>query len=88
VILPPGYWWHGIHDGQAGWWWVAGGVWYFYPAPVTPSPGPYAGPAIGATPPSYQWCANPPGYFPQVQSCNVPWQVVPAGTVPPKAPVP
>lgn len=24
-----GNWVHGPHDGRMGWWWVAGGSWYF-----------------------------------------------------------
>ena len=36
-----GHWYHGPHGGQLGWWWVAAGVWYFYPAPIYPYPDPY-----------------------------------------------
>jgi hypothetical protein len=48
-----GHWYHGRHGGRVGWWWVAGGVWYFYPAPVYPYPDPHAVPppvAYGAPP--------------------------------------
>lgn len=34
----PGYWHHGWHDGRLGWWWVLGGAWVLYPAPVYPYP--------------------------------------------------
>jgi hypothetical protein len=36
-----GHWVHGRRDGRLGWWWVAAGIWYFYPAPVYPYPDPY-----------------------------------------------
>ena len=36
-----GAWRHGWHDGNLGWWWVVGGLWYFYPAPIYPYPDPY-----------------------------------------------
>ena len=49
-----GYWYHGPHGGRPGWWWVVGGTWYFYPAPVYPYPDPYAvpPPAVYAAPPA------------------------------------
>jgi hypothetical protein len=46
-----GHWYHGRHAGHDGWWWVIGGAWYFYPAPVYPYPDPYALPAIVAPAP-------------------------------------
>src|SRR5262245_53306214 len=33
-----GHWWHGNHHGRIGWWWFAGGLWYWYPEPVYPYP--------------------------------------------------
>jgi hypothetical protein len=39
-----GRWFHGRHGGRAGWWWIAGGVWYFYPKAVYPYPNPYIPP--------------------------------------------
>ena len=39
-----GHWYHGRHEGHRGWWWVAAGVWYFYPSPVYPYPDPYIPP--------------------------------------------
>jgi hypothetical protein len=41
-----GNWRHGFHDGRIGWWWVAGGLWYFYPTPVYPYPDPYVPPVV------------------------------------------
>jgi hypothetical protein len=72
-----GAWHHGSHAGRSGWWWVVGGVWYFYPAPVYPYPDPYAPPA--AAPPSpapttYYYCDDPAGYYPYVPECRTPWR--------------
>ncbi|MGA7749189.1 MAG: hypothetical protein WCA63_03490 [Gallionella sp.] len=36
-----GHWHNGRHGGRLGWWWIVGGVWYFYPQPVYPYPDPY-----------------------------------------------
>jgi hypothetical protein len=66
-----GAWWHGNHHGRVGWWWIAGDVWYLYPAPVYPYPDPFA-------PPVYYWCDNPRGYYPAVPACALPWRAVPA----------
>jgi hypothetical protein len=33
-----GYWHHGWHGGRLGWWWVVGGLWSFYSAPIYPYP--------------------------------------------------
>lgn len=84
-----GYWRHGRHLGRAGWWWVVGGVWYFYPAPVYPYPDPYlppappvvvAPPVQNPLPPAQYWyyCPDPEGYYPYVPQCRVPWERVPA----------
>ena len=36
-----------------GWWWVVGGVWYFYPSPVYPYPSPWEPPPVViASPPA------------------------------------
>ncbi len=77
-----GRWFHGPHGGRAGWWWIVGGVWYFYPAPVYPYPDPYTPPVVAAPPQTYYWCPNPAGYYPQVPACPVPWQAV-LGNAPP-----
>jgi hypothetical protein len=39
-----GNWHHGRHGGRLGWWWVVGGIWYFYPSPIYPYPDPYTPP--------------------------------------------
>jgi len=85
-----GNWNHGWHNGRYGWWWFAGGAWYFYDAPVYPYPG-YVSDyyvdedAYGPGAPGQFWyyCAGPPGYYPYVQTCSSPWQPVPA-TPPPQ----
>jgi hypothetical protein len=41
-----GRWRHGWHEGRVGWWWVVGGLWYFYPSPVYPYPDFYAPPVV------------------------------------------
>lgn len=41
-----GNWVHGHHEGRLGWWWVAAGMWYFYPSPVYPYPDPYLPPVV------------------------------------------
>ena len=87
-----GGWRHEWHDGRFAWWWVAGGLWYFYPVPIYPYPT-YVPPAIvvqqpppvpAGLPPAQFWyfCDNPQGYYPYVASCNGPWREVP--TTPPK----
>ncbi len=77
-----GGWFHGLHEGRDGWWWVVGPDFYFYPAPVYPYPDPYVPPVVTAVPapasPTWYYCANPQGYYPYVPQCTVPWQQVPA----------
>jgi hypothetical protein len=41
-----GRWFHGWNGGRYTWWWIAGGVWYPYPAPVRPYPDPYQPPVV------------------------------------------
>ncbi|MGC8534172.1 MAG: hypothetical protein ACP5QR_01425 [Rhizomicrobium sp.] len=79
-----GGWRHTWHDGHLGWWWVVSGDWFFYPQPIYPYPL-YVGPPYYYDyyntygPPSYYWyyCEDPPGYYPYVPRCYVPWQPVP-----------
>ena len=79
-----GHWRHSWHNGHFGWWWYADDDWFYYPEPIYPYPE-YVGADDyydyyddnGA--PSYYWyyCEDPPGYYPYVQRCSVPWQAVP-----------
>ncbi len=83
-----GGWRHDWHDGRFGWWWLAGGYWYFYPEPIYPYPT-YVPPAVvmqqapptpAGLPPEQFWyyCSNPQAYYPYVASCSVSWQQVSA----------
>ena len=71
-----GHWVHGVHGGRFGWWWAVGPDWFYYDAPVYPYPEPYAEP-YGAT--AWYYCPALNNYYPYVQSCPGPWQVVPQG---------
>lgn len=85
-----GLWRHDWHDGRYGWWWLVGGIWYFYDQPIYPYPlmvSPIAipeemepPPVVAAPPPAGFWyyCDNPPGYYPYVTTCTVPYRAVPA----------
>ena len=73
-----GRWYQGPHGGRHGWWWIVGGSWYFYPAPVYPYPNPYVPPMVAPQPgPVWYYCQNPAGYYPYVPACRY-WRVVPA----------
>jgi len=87
-----GHWEHRYHDGRYGWWWLAGGLWYFYPAPVYPYPDPYVPPLAAATPPLvappvvgapapryWYYCESAGGYYPYVPACPSGWRAVPGG---------
>lgn len=73
-----GRWVHGRHEGRAGWWWVIGPSWYFYPAPIYPYPDPYVPPYAASGASAWYYCPSAGAYYPYVASCPVPWQVVPA----------
>lgn len=83
-----GSWNHGWHDGRLGWWWVVGGLWTFYPAPIYPyppavvveSPAPVLveHPALaigpGTSGDSWYYCRSSKGYYPYVSSCPGGWE--------------
>jgi len=73
-----GRWFRGPHDGRAGWWWIVGDTWYFYPRPIYPYPDPYVPPAATPTANAWYYCAPSQAYYPYVPTCPAPWQVVPA----------
>jgi hypothetical protein len=82
-----GRWNHGYHNGRFGWWWFAGGAWYFYNAPIYPYPGYVSDTYVdddsyGPQGQSWYYCQNPPGYYPYVQRCRMQWQPVPAAAPP------
>jgi hypothetical protein len=88
-----GRWYHGHHDGRLGWWWIVGGLWYFYPARVEPYPDPYQPPVVVVPPPAapappqyWYYCPKPAGYYPYVPRCAVNWQRVEATPAPGLAP--
>lgn len=78
-----GSWNHSWHNGRFGWWWFAGGAWYFYDLPIYPYPGwvsdyYYYDEPDGYGPGQYwYYCQSPPGYYPYVQQCGSGWQPVP-----------
>ena len=65
-----GSWHHGHHDGRLGWWWVVGGIWYFYPRPVYPYPDPYVPPVVVQQSPVY--VQQPPEYVQQPSAAQQP----------------
>lgn len=86
-----GHWEHVEHGGRFGWWWTAGGAWYFYPAPVYPYPDPYEPPVIAPnlppetytpppppTPTRWFYCDSAHSYYPYVSACPEGWRSVPA----------
>jgi len=97
-----GHWIHDWHNNHFGWWWVVGGAWVFFTAPVYPYPDPYvpstvivqtapdaapAPPPAAPAPAYWYYCASAQNYYPYVTQCPVGWEPVPA-TPPPPAPAP
>ena len=90
VVWRGGHWIHDWHDGRMGWWWVAGGIWYFYPAPVYPWPNPWEPPVevdvtssitqVSPRPATRSWyfCDATQKYYPYAASCPSGWGQVPA----------
>jgi hypothetical protein len=72
-----GSWVHSHHDGRLGWWWVVGGLWYFYANPVYPYPDPYRPPVVIQAAPPVVVQDNPP-----VVVAPQPPQVPPANSAP------
>ncbi len=93
VVWQGGAWQHGYHHGRYGYWWYAGGAWYYYDAPVYPYPvavsdtyysddaaedtGALTQPEVPQAG-SWYWCDDPPGYYPYVSTCSAPFRAVPA----------
>lgn len=64
-----GRWRYAHHDGRVGWWWIAAGMWYFYPRPVYPYPDPYIPPVVVVQPAPSAPAPQPPTVVqPQAQS--------------------
>jgi hypothetical protein len=73
AITGGGHHWGGHHRGWHHWGYGSGI--YFDVSPHYVAPAPY----IGVTPePPAMWyyCTDPPGYYPTVPTCNVPWTLV------------
>jgi hypothetical protein len=87
-----GHWIHDFRGGRESWWWVAGGLWYVYPAPLYPYPDPYTPPGViidvvpGTSSPYYYHCENPEGYFPYVEQCVGVWERVSSIPAPVESP--
>jgi hypothetical protein len=89
-----GHWYHGHHGSRLGWWWIVGGVYYWYPSPIYPYPDPYTPPVVVVPPAAPQPPAPPPvaqapastwyycdaaqAYYPYVAECPGGWRAVPA----------
>ncbi|MGN6230020.1 MAG: hypothetical protein ACTHNZ_02510 [Trinickia sp.] len=75
-----GRWHHDHHRGRFGWWWVVGGLWYFYPQPVYPYPDPFSPGDVeyGPSEPGQYWyyCESAGQYYPYVTDCPEGWQAV------------
>jgi len=68
-----GSWFHGNYGGRLGWYWVVGGIYYFYPRPIYPYPDPYM-PGVLVTPNSGPMAPPPPSQppTPMLQGQNLP----------------
>jgi hypothetical protein len=82
--LRGGHFVHGRHHGHFGWWWVDGGLWYWYPAVVYAYPYPdeapvaVAGPPLDFGPATQYWsyCEASRAYYPYVTTCPGGWKQV------------
>ena len=72
-----GHWMQGWHDNRFGWWWGTDLGWFLYPQPVYPYPA-YVPPVAAGPPQPWYYCDDPPGYYPYVPNCRLPWRQVPA----------
>ncbi|WP_206955882.1 hypothetical protein [Trinickia acidisoli] len=71
-----GRWHHSHHGGRFGWWWVVGGLWYFYPQPVYPYPNPLVPGDVAGTGQYWYYCQSAGQYYPYVTYCPEGWQAV------------
>jgi hypothetical protein len=75
-----GYWFHGAYGGRAGWWWIVGPTWYYYPVPAYPYP-PYDAEIVY----SVQVSGPPPPPAPPPPNASSPSPPAVAPTAPPSA---
>ena len=76
-----GQWKNSCFEGRCGWWWFAGGRWYFYERPVYPYPlvvseiafvEPVAPAVVVVSPPAYVAAQAPGPYVPSPASAPLP----------------
>ncbi|HQT39914.1 MAG TPA: hypothetical protein PK231_10845, partial [Acidocella sp.] len=79
-----GYWDNTCFAGRCGWWWLAGGIWYFYSEPVYPYP--LYVPDITYQDPSYGYDDSPPPP-PPVYYAPPPTYYAPPPPPPPSVPL-
>ena len=63
-----GRWHHGYYNGRLGWWWIVGGVYYWYPRAVYPYPDPFVPPVFIEQPPAVAAVPQPAPPAPPPQS--------------------
>lgn len=93
MVWHNGRWYHGDHGGRLGWWWIAGGIWYFYPYPIYPYPDPYLPPdlpvpavPVPPVPNVWYYCGSAKAFYPYVATCPEGWKAEtpnPSMTAPP-----
>lgn len=71
-----GHWIEEEHEGRRGWWWVVGGIWFPFAAPVYP----YAPYPLDTYPPNapvtyWYYCPSADAYYPDVPQCPEGWTV-------------
>ena len=92
AIWRSGAWRHEKYMGRYGWWWITGGMLYFYEEPVYPYPlvvpdVVYELPVDDQPPPEYSqqppedpdywyYCEDPKGYYPYITECPGGWMTV------------
>ena len=84
-----GHWFHGRRGRRLGWWWFAGGFWYWYPSPIYPYPDYASQDYVSGGGEVWYRCEDPPGFYPYLQSCPSGWEPVPTaptGDPPPPPP--
>lgn len=83
-----GAWRHDWHGGRLGWYWVVGGIFYYYNTPIYPYPSPYVPNVAVSIPTSsiqatnfpsvWYYCEASNNYYPYVAQCTSGWVQVSA----------
>jgi len=71
-----GRWFHGNNAGRFGWFWIVGGVYFFYALPQYPFPNPTVPPGYYDEH-YYYFCADYNQYYPYIAICPQGWTMVP-----------